>query len=79
MEDPIIVNTRLIESLSIYIENHSNQLRYLLARFLSSFINDATFVESYEVDNFILRNSEFMTKWYNTNGNINGFRLTWYF
>ena len=64
VEDPIIVDSKLIESLSAYIESTLYDVHFLIAQFLCSFINDATFVESYEVDNFILRNSQFMTKWY---------------
>ncbi|KAH9951250.1 hypothetical protein B0H21DRAFT_272251 [Amylocystis lapponica] len=54
--DPIIVSSSLMEALKSYVETEVEEVSCLAAKFLNAFVNDAAFVESYEVDNFILRN-----------------------
>ncbi|GBE81969.1 hypothetical protein SCP_0403450 [Sparassis crispa] len=54
--DPIIVNADLISALKLYVQTEIHDVSCLVAKFLNAFLNEAAFVESYEVDNFILRN-----------------------
>ncbi|KAI0831397.1 hypothetical protein BC628DRAFT_1312212 [Trametes gibbosa] len=54
--DPIIVNSGLIDALRGYVETGIDEVTCLAAKFLDAFMHHAPFVESYEVDNFILRN-----------------------
>ncbi|KAI9070388.1 hypothetical protein FKP32DRAFT_1586228 [Trametes sanguinea] len=54
--DPIIVNVGLIDALRSYVETGLEEVSCLAARFFDAFVHHAPFVESYEVDNFILRN-----------------------
>ncbi|OBZ75571.1 hypothetical protein A0H81_04216 [Grifola frondosa] len=54
--DPIIVNTALMDALKCYVETQCEDVCCLVAKFLNTFMNEAPFVEAYEVDNFILRN-----------------------
>lgn len=63
MSDPIIVDTKLMASLGSYVERKSDDLSCLVAKFLNAFANGTPLVESYEVDNFILRNEATLTAW----------------
>ncbi|KAI0928528.1 hypothetical protein AcW1_005746 [Taiwanofungus camphoratus] len=54
--DPIIVHPGLMDVLKSYVELEVDEVSCLTAKFLNAFVNNAPFVESYEVDNFILRN-----------------------
>ncbi|KAI0362213.1 hypothetical protein OH77DRAFT_1416438 [Trametes cingulata] len=54
--DPIIVNVALIDALRRYVETGVEEVSCLAAKFFDAFMHHAPFVESYEVDNFILRN-----------------------
>ncbi|KAI0670290.1 hypothetical protein C8Q78DRAFT_114403 [Trametes maxima] len=54
--DPIIVNSALIDALRGYVETGPDEVACLVAKFFDAFMHHAPFLESYEVDNFILRN-----------------------
>ncbi|KAI1795782.1 hypothetical protein LXA43DRAFT_1163651 [Ganoderma leucocontextum] len=54
--DPIIVNSSIIEALKSYIEMGLDEVSCVAAKFLDAFMHHAALVETYEVDNFILRN-----------------------
>ncbi|KAI8998560.1 hypothetical protein BD414DRAFT_519687 [Trametes punicea] len=56
ISDPIIVDASLIDALRNYVETGLDEVSRLVAKFLDAFMHHAPFVESYEVDNFILRN-----------------------
>lgn len=57
------MNTALIEALRGYIETGSEDVACIAAKFFDSFMHHAPFVESYEVDNFILRNGYSLCTW----------------
>ena len=63
MSDPIIVDSRLMTAVKLYVEQHVDELSCLLAKFLDAFVNETHLVESYEVDNFILRNCVALSTW----------------
>lgn len=50
------------------LERYSNagidEVSCLIAQFLNSFITESSFLEPYEVDNFILRNGKVLCTWY---------------
>ncbi|KAH9946036.1 uncharacterized protein BXZ73DRAFT_86240 [Epithele typhae] len=54
--DPIIVNSLIIDALRTYVETGLQEVSCVAAKFLDAFMHHATLVESYEVDNFVLRN-----------------------
>ncbi|KAF9815310.1 hypothetical protein IEO21_04673 [Rhodonia placenta] len=56
MADPVIVNAELMQALTKYVETGNDEISCFIAKFLNAFVNDVPFVESYEIDNFILRN-----------------------
>lgn len=51
-------------AIKLYVEQHVDELSCLLAKFLNAFVNEASLVESYEVDNFILRNCTTLSAWW---------------
>jgi hypothetical protein len=61
--DPVIVDAKLMSAMKSYVEQHIDELSSLLAKFLNAFVNEASLVESYEVDNFILRNCNTVSAW----------------
>ena len=61
--DPIIVNTGLIDAIRSYVETGSDEVSCLAAKFFDAFMHHAPFVESYEVDNFVLRNGSSLCIW----------------
>ena len=52
-----------MKAIKLYVEQHVDELSCLLAKFLNAFIYEAALVESYEVDNFILRNCSTLSAW----------------
>ncbi|TBU65728.1 hypothetical protein BD310DRAFT_803111 [Dichomitus squalens] len=54
--DPIIVNAAIVDALKSYVETGLQEVSCVAAKFLDAFMHHAPLVESYEVDNFILRN-----------------------
>lgn len=63
MTDPVIINAALMGTLKSYVESQVHEISCLIAKFLNAFVNEAPFVESYEVDNFILRNGATLCTW----------------
>ena len=63
MSDPVIVDAKIKEPVKVYVEQHHDELSSTLAKFFNAFVSQSTFVESYEVDNFVLRNSVTMSAW----------------
>ncbi|RDB21389.1 hypothetical protein Hypma_011626 [Hypsizygus marmoreus] len=61
--DPIIIDPQLMEALELYITPGIDDLSCLVAKFLNLFLTDSPYLESYEVDNFILRNGRFLASW----------------
>ncbi|THH33844.1 hypothetical protein EUX98_g253 [Antrodiella citrinella] len=56
MLDPTIIDSALTNALRYYVREAVDNVSCLIAKFFNAFANDSPFVESYEVDNFILRN-----------------------
>ncbi|KIP09568.1 hypothetical protein PHLGIDRAFT_67270 [Phlebiopsis gigantea 11061_1 CR5-6] len=61
MSDPVIVDANLMNAVKVYVEQHHDGLSIMLAKFFNAFVSQSVFVESYEVDNFVLRNSATMS------------------
>ncbi len=61
--DPVIVNSALIDALKTYVETGLEEVSCIAAKFLDAFMHHAPLVESYEVDNFILRNGSSLCTW----------------
>lgn len=64
MYDPIIVDSALTSALKAYVREGVDDVSCLVAKFFNAFVNDSPLVESYEVDNFILRNGAALCSWY---------------
>ncbi|KIL00116.1 hypothetical protein PAXRUDRAFT_821994 [Paxillus rubicundulus Ve08.2h10] len=54
--DPIIVDPSLMRILDKYVASGSEQVTCIVAKFLHSLMLHASLLESYEIDNFVLRN-----------------------
>ena len=63
MSDPVIVDAKIMNAVKLYVDQHLDELSCMLAKFLNAFVSQSAFVESYEVDNFVLRNSATMSAW----------------
>ncbi|KAH7914698.1 hypothetical protein BJ138DRAFT_1143394 [Hygrophoropsis aurantiaca] len=55
--DPIIMDNTLLNIINKYVATGADDMICVIAKFLYSFTMHATLLESYEVDNFVLRNS----------------------
>ena len=62
--DPIVVNSALVDALQSYVETGLDQVSCIAAKFLDAYMHQAQLVETYEVDNFILRNGSSLCTWY---------------
>ncbi|KAJ7709877.1 hypothetical protein B0H17DRAFT_1029591 [Mycena rosella] len=62
MTDPIVIHPDLMNVLEHYITARVDDVSCLTAKFLNTFLNDSPFLESYEVDNFILRNGRMLSE-----------------
>ncbi|KAI0703614.1 hypothetical protein BC835DRAFT_1483812 [Cytidiella melzeri] len=57
VSDPVIVDPRIMNTLASLLNQEMDGLSKLIVQFLYAFVSEASLVESYEADNFILRNS----------------------
>ncbi|KAI0322233.1 hypothetical protein OF83DRAFT_1279816 [Amylostereum chailletii] len=55
--DPISLSSRFVAALGDYIDFGTEEINTVIAKFFHLFVTECPFLESYEVDNFILRNS----------------------
>ncbi|KAJ7285806.1 hypothetical protein C8J57DRAFT_1431486 [Mycena rebaudengoi] len=58
--DPIVIHPKLMNVLEQYITTPVEDVSCLIAKFLNSFLNDSPYLESHEVDNFVLRNGRML-------------------
>ncbi|KZT67735.1 hypothetical protein DAEQUDRAFT_712938 [Daedalea quercina L-15889] len=61
MTDTVVINTLFMNLLSKYVDIDIEEISCLVARFLNAFVNEAPFIESFEVDNFILQNANVLS------------------
>lgn len=50
-------------AVKVFLAQGLDQLSLLVVQFLYAFVSEASLVESYEADNFILRNSDTLSAW----------------
>lgn len=62
--DPIVIHPDLMNALEHYVAARVDDVACLVAKFLNTFLNDSPFLQSYEVDNFVLRNGIMLTQWW---------------
>ncbi|KAJ7111596.1 hypothetical protein C8R43DRAFT_935944 [Mycena crocata] len=60
--DPIFIDPDLMNVLDQYLTARVDDVSCITAKFLNTFLNDSPFLESYEVDNFILRNGRMLAQ-----------------
>ncbi|KIJ69367.1 hypothetical protein HYDPIDRAFT_36436 [Hydnomerulius pinastri MD-312] len=56
--DPIIIDPSLLRVLDKFVASGNEEVSCIVAQFLHSFMLHASLLESYEVDNFVLRNGD---------------------
>ena len=61
--DPIIVETAIVDALQSYVEVGLEEVCCVVAKFLDAFMHHAALVETFEVDNFVLRNGSALCTW----------------
>ena len=61
--DPITIDLGLINALERYVDAKIEDATCIVAKFLNAFVADATLLEPYEIDNFILRNGRVLCAW----------------
>jgi len=63
ISDPIIVESQILVSMEAYFKSNVDEAYILALKFIHTFLTESPFLESFEIDNFILRNSRFLTRW----------------
>lgn len=61
--DPVVIDPRLMVALDHYMSADSEDVSCLVGKFLYLFIMYSPHLETYEVDNFILRNGPCLANW----------------
>lgn len=63
VNDPIIVDQKLMVALRTYLNIAVDDVSCMIAKFFHMFLFESPLLESYEVDNFILRNGDMLHTW----------------
>ena len=63
MNETVFLDASFMDLLCQYVETDVDEVSCLVAKFLNAFANDSSFIESYEVDNFILKNANVLSTW----------------
>ncbi|KIM49085.1 hypothetical protein M413DRAFT_95490 [Hebeloma cylindrosporum] len=58
LEDPIIIQPEILTALQLYLQSSLDDVSCLVAKFFNLFLVESPFLESFEIDNFILRNGK---------------------
>jgi len=62
--DPVYIDPEILTALQLYIQSDVEEVVCLTAKFINLFLTDTPFLESFEIDNFVLRNGRLITLWY---------------
>ena len=57
------METGFIHALGDYVDTRQEAISIMVAKFLYLFVKECPLMESYEVDNFVLRNAGVLTSW----------------
>ncbi|KAJ8700118.1 hypothetical protein PTI98_003174 [Pleurotus ostreatus] len=63
ISDPITIDPEIMEVLDAYITTDIDELSSYIIKFLHAFLAESPLLESYEVDNFVLRNGQVLCRW----------------
>jgi hypothetical protein len=61
--DPIHMDISFVQALGDYVKARQKDINIIVAKFFQLFIKECPLMESYEVDNFILRNAGVLSSW----------------
>jgi hypothetical protein len=61
--DPVHVDTGFIAALGDYVGTRREEISVIVAKFFYLFVKECSLLETYEVDNFILRNAGVLSFW----------------
>jgi len=53
-----------LTALQLYLQSSSDDVSCLVAKFFNIFLMESPFQESFEIDNFIVRNGKLIALWY---------------
>lgn len=62
--DPVYIDPEILTALQLYIQSDVEEVVCLTAKFINLFLTDTPFLESFEIDNFVLRNGRLIALWY---------------
>ncbi|KAF4603665.1 hypothetical protein EYR38_004080 [Pleurotus pulmonarius] len=63
ISDPITIDPEIMEVLDAYLATDIDELSSYIIKFLYAFLTESPLLESYEVDNFVLRNGQVLCRW----------------
>lgn len=63
-DDPIFIHPKILGALALYIQSKVDNVTCYAAKFLDIFLTGSPFLESFEIDNFVLQNGRIIASWY---------------
>ena len=63
-DDPIFIHPKIMNALEQYIQSQVVDVTSYAAKFLEMFLTGSPYLESFEIDNFVLQNGKTIASWY---------------
>lgn len=62
--EPVFIDTAVMKSIDLHLKVKSEDVTSMIANFLHTFFTSSSFMETHEMDNFVLKNELVLSKWY---------------
>ncbi|KAF5358295.1 hypothetical protein D9756_001552 [Leucocoprinus leucothites] len=61
--DPVTIDPAILKSIEEHLKVRMDDVTRMLAQFMHAFFTSSSYIESHEMDNFILRNETILSRW----------------
>lgn len=61
--EPISIDPAIMKSIELHLKTRSDDVTGIIAQFMHTFFTSSSFIETHEMDNFILKNERLLSIW----------------
>jgi len=63
VEDPIALDPAIMKAIELHLQTRSDDVARIIAQFIHACFTSSSYIETHEMDNFILKNQINLSQW----------------